>query len=224
MPISLKESFVILSEGDADKAFIEKLMEQRGNFPAFDFPYPNQQFHGNTAFGNMLSSLRGDPIGFARLRGILIVADSADDPAKTFKSISSQIAAAGGYGVPKRLLELASYSGAGPAIAVTLIPDDGDPGSLESLFVKDIVGRHDWIDKCVDTFLGCGNSKALGWSPEKLSKARFHSMIAAIHEDDPSRAASKVFRDPPVIDISAPCFNNLEKRIRDFCAAVQATN
>jgi hypothetical protein len=220
MAISLKESIVILSEGAADKAFIEKLMAQRGNFPAVDFPYPNRQFSGNTSFGNMLSSLRGDPTGFARLRGILIIADSAGDPDKTFKGICSQIAGAGGYGVPKRLLELASYSGAGPAVAVTLIPDDSNPGSLESLFVKDIADRHDWIDECVETFLGCGKSKALNWSPEKLSKAKFHSMVASIHEDDPSRAASKVFRDPPVIDISAKCFDDLEKRIRDFCAAV----
>jgi hypothetical protein len=29
MAVSLKESIVILSEGEADKAFIEKLMEQR---------------------------------------------------------------------------------------------------------------------------------------------------------------------------------------------------
>jgi hypothetical protein len=171
----------------------------------------------------MLSSLRGDPTGFARLKGILIIADSADDPDKTFKGICSQIASAGEYGVPTRLLELASYSGAGPAIAVTLIPDDSHPGSLESLFVKDIADRHDWINKCVETFLGCGKSQALLWSPEKLSKAKFHSMVAALHEDDPSRAASKAFREPPVIDISAKCFNDLEKRIRDFCTAVQAT-
>ena len=221
MAVRLSQSLVLLSEGDADKEFLRQLMQARGPFPAFDYPFPNDQLNGKDAFGQMLHALRGDPLGFSRLKGVLIVADSGDDPNATFAHISAQIRGATGYPVPAAALQLAR-AGNVPAISVMLLPDEQTPGSLESIYVEDLLARHQWLRACVDTFLLCGEGRPATWSAEKRAKATFQSIVAAIHEDDPSRAASKVFRNPPVVDIQAPCFAHVADRLRRFCDAVEA--
>jgi hypothetical protein len=218
--VALKEELVLLSEGLADKAFLARLVASRGPLPAFDFPFPNDQLFGRSQFGTMLRALRGDPSGFSRLKGVLIVSDSADDAQATFDDIADQIRAAGGYTVPAAPLQIGAATADHPAVAVMLLPDENNPGALESLYVRDLTGRHGWLGPCLDTFLGCGQSQALGWSPEKLAKAKFACCVAAVHEDDPSRAASAAYRNPPVIHIAAACFNDVASKIRDFCNVI----
>jgi hypothetical protein len=89
MALVLKEELVLCCEGEADRQFIRKLIENRGLRP-FDMPFPTNQLHGNKAFGGMLEAIRGDKANFPRIKGVLIVADSADDPATLFTDICSQ--------------------------------------------------------------------------------------------------------------------------------------
>jgi len=221
--VTLNEELVLLSEGVADKVFLERIVTARGNFPKFDFPFPNDKFYGNAAFGNMLHALRGDPTGFAKLKGVLIVGDSGDKPEDAFKNIVDQIRAVGGFGVPTEPLKIGPQTAGHPAVAVMLLPDEKTPGSLESLYVEELNARHDWLEVCVNNFLACGAGKPLTWSAEKIAKAKFASGVAATHEDDPSRAAAWVFRSPPVIDVAAACYESVEDRIRDFCVALGFT-
>jgi hypothetical protein len=217
MALVLKEELVLCCEGEADRQFIRKLIENRGLRP-FDMPFPTNQLHGNKAFGGMLEAIRGDKANFPRIKGVLIVADSADDPATLFTDICSQIRSAGGYGVPTKLLEIARSDGH-PAIAVMTLPDEATPGALESLLVREIEGKAAWVGACVDAFLRCDKIEAHSWPPEKRDKARFHSMVAALNRDDPSRAASMAFKTPnPLIEVNAACFNGVAQRIRDFYA------
>lgn len=218
--LPLKEELVLLSEGDADKEFLRAIITTKGSFPGFDFPFPNKRFHGRNAFGQMLHALRGDPTGFAKLKGVLIVGDSANDPAATFNDIADQIKNASGFSVPPKPLQIGPATADHPAIAVMLLPNETTPGSLESLYLEELITRNKWLKGCLDQFLSCGQSQASTWSPEKLAKAKFASAVAAIHEEDPSRAASKVFRSPSVIDITADCYRSVEDRIRTFCANV----
>jgi hypothetical protein len=219
MALVLKEELVLCCEGEADQRFIRKLIDNRG-LRSFDMPFPTKQLHGNKAFGGMLEAIRGDKANFPRIKGVLIVADSADDPNRLFREICTQIRSAGGYGVPSRLLEIA-VSADHPAIAVMTLPDEATPGALETLLVQEIEEKTTWVSACVDAFLRCDQIKAHSWPPEKRDKARFHSMIAALNRDDPGRAVSWAFKDPnPLIGVNATCFDGVAQRIRQFCISV----
>lgn len=219
--MKLEADFVLLCEGDADRQFFRKITERRAGLPRFDLPFPTDRLHGSGAFGGMLRALRGDRVGFARVQGILIMADSTDRPEASFRSVRDQILAAGGYGAPSKPLEPAVAAGH-PAVAVMLLPDERSPGALETLLVQEIIDRAPWVRACVDRFLRCGKIEAHRWAAEKRDKARFHSIVAALNRDDPSRAASHAFRDPaPLINVEARCFDDVARRIADFCGAVQ---
>jgi hypothetical protein len=224
MAVELKEKLALLCEGAADKAFFTKLIEKR-NLPRFDIPFPTSKEFGKDAFDRMLHALRGDPAGFARIQGILIVADGGTMPARTFSNIQRQIKNAGGYSVPGQMFAPSTATPGSPSIAIMLLPDDGSPGSLESLCEKALVGRKTWINRCVEQFLSCGRIEVLNWPPEKRAKARFHSVIAATYKRDPSRALSYAFKEPPapMINVKSSAFNGVERRIRSFCVAVGVT-
>jgi hypothetical protein len=214
MPIELKHEVTILCEGTADQNFIKKLIEARGGFPPVDFLPPNE-FHGSANFGTMLLALTGAGHAFTRIKGVLIVADSHDKPETTFAEIKAR-----GFPEPQQPLQVAQCTAVYPAVAVMLIPDETTPGGLETLLARDLVERNKWIVPCVDAFLKCDQIKAHTWPPEKAGKARYHSIVAALNYDDPSRAASWAFRDPPVVSIGAKCFDSVEKRIKDFCTEI----
>jgi len=164
----------------------------------------------------MLLALKGDAHGFSRIRGILIVADAADDPQRTFRAICDQIRDSG-YPVPGSLGTLAAGS---PSIQVMLLPDDATPGSLETLLVSEILARNAWISSCLDAYMTCGSISVKSWSQEKQDKAKYGCLVGALHSEDPSRAASFAFRSPPVVDIGSRVFDDVEQRILQFCRLV----
>jgi hypothetical protein len=219
--VVLNSELVFLYEGSADKKFLEEIIKKRGPFPNFGFPYDgkNDKFTGSGNFGHMLTGLKGDPLGYSKLKGILIVADSCGCPENTFSFIVDKIEANGFKG-PEEIMKLRPADHSQPALAVMLLPSNEAAGALENLYVEHLCARYDWLEECINTFLACGEANAHGWSAEKLAKAKFAAAVAAIHQDDPSRAAAWVFRDPPVIDVTADCFKAVEDRIKLFCREV----
>src|SRR5216683_5691835 len=137
MPVTLTHELTILCEGAADQNFLRKMVETRALFPPFNF-LPTKEFYGSTNFGKMLLALKGDSHAFSRMKGVLVVADSHDDPMTTFVNIRTQIQAVGGYPVPQQLLDVAPSTAGHPAVAVMLLPDEASPGALESLFIRAI--------------------------------------------------------------------------------------
>ena len=233
MPLTLKHEFVLLCEGGADKVFFQTLLSERKGMPQFDIPFPEpreelergkEPLGGRGNFGAMLRAIRG-PGWFQNLKGVLIVADSADDPQSTFKFICEQIRKVPGYTVPPALLTLSSRSADCPRIMVMLLPEEYNPGGLETLYVREVTGKRSWFLSCVNAFLSCAEIRAHGWSPEKRDKARFHSAVASTHEPDPSRSASMIWtkRDasPLFMDIRAQCFDCVESRLRTFANAAR---
>ena len=75
-PIRLEHPLVLLCEGAADQNFFRKMIEKRTGYPPFSFLDP-YKYYGVTNFEKMLSAIQGDQKGFSRLKGILILADSA---------------------------------------------------------------------------------------------------------------------------------------------------
>jgi hypothetical protein len=117
----------ILSEGPADAKFLGKLAEVRGNFPKFYF-FPHKDHHGVGGFGHMLKALKGSPRNFERLRGVLIVADSMDEPDKTFNSIKKKVKEIGGFRIPEEVLKIPEKPTNQPGVFVMLLPDEKTPG------------------------------------------------------------------------------------------------
>ncbi|MGH6836846.1 MAG: DUF3226 domain-containing protein [Methylocella sp.] len=221
MPLMLTEELVLCCEGEADRQFLRKMTEKR-RLPKFDMPFPTEKLHGNGAFGGMLEAIRGNKRHFPRIKGVLIVADSTEHPDILFQNLCEQIRELGGYGIPSRLADVGRADGH-PAVGVMTLPDEKTPGALETLLAEEMTTKRPWIGTCVDAFLRCDKVDAHGWPAEKRDKARFHSMVAVLNRDDPSKAASWAFKDPtPLIAVEASCFNGVERRIREFCAAVGA--
>jgi hypothetical protein len=219
-PLQITNEVTILCEGAADRNFLQRLMESRGGFPPVDF-LPDKKFSGQGGFKPALMALEGTGVSFRKIRGILIVADSAMNPQGTFRAVCRQVRQAH-FPVPKGPLKIALATAGKPSVAIMLLPDEVTPGALESLFEQQMTVQYPWISGCVDAFLHCGASEAHSWEPEKLAKARYHSMVATAWKDDPSRAASVAFRTPAVLDIGAPTFDGVEQRLRAFFAGVQA--
>jgi len=74
----------------------------------------------------------------------------------------------------------------------------------------------------VEAFLKCGESTAHELQAEKKDKARYHCMVALTYPDDPSRAVSMAFKEPPnpLISVESRCFADVERRLRRFCEEV----
>ncbi|HLI67062.1 MAG TPA: DUF3226 domain-containing protein [Caulobacteraceae bacterium] len=217
-PAALEHEALVLCEGAADQNFLRKLLANRGGFPPVDF-LPHDAFHGRDGFGRMIATVR--PLeAFRRIRGVLIVADSHDDPEKTFKHVYRQLCAVPDIPLPEGLIDVAFNTDHTLGIGIITLPDEKTPGSLESLLARELADPNPWIDGCVDAFLSCGEGDALTWPPEKLAKARYHSMVAALHRKDPSRAASATFDKNPVIPIAGHAFDGVEQRLRAFFAAI----
>jgi hypothetical protein len=203
----LKSEFVALCEGKADSVFLQKLIESAADLPDIDF-LPHESFYGVSEFGNMLSAIRGARRSFAAIKGVLLIADGHDNPEETFNGIITQVTEAGGYPIPSRLAEIAYSTDGYPAVSVTIIPDYVTAGGHETLLIQVLYNRYDWLRQCVHAFLGCGQLNALEWPPEKRAKAEYHSIVAALHYRDPSRAASLALKgDKRVFEPNDPAFD-----------------
>lgn len=228
-PIPQNHHFTLLCEGAADQSFFKIMLEKRGGYPPFNYLNPKEHY-GATNFDKMLQAIQGDLKSFTHLKGVLILADSASNPADTFKNICSQLKHAGKFPLPTAPGVTATpdpnVNKGMPAVRIMFLPTDTDPGCLETLCVKVLLDHYPWAEACLKTYLSCDKITAHGWPVEKLDKARYHCLVAAIHRDDPSKAVSNAFRSsgggnqPPLIDVGHPVFDETAKRIRDFCSAL----
>lgn len=219
MAITLKEELIILCEGAADVEFFKALVSERQNMPRFDI----LSLEGRDKIDGMLKAIRA-PITFPNVKGIVIAIDSRDNPEDTFREACDKIRQAGNYSIPPALSMPSATGQNCPPITIICIPGDARQGGIETLYVDEIESKRGWIRACVDGFFSCGGIAALSWSAEKLGKARFHSMVAALYEIDPSRAASYIWKQrdaaPLLMDIHAPCFDGIAEFLRDFASAM----
>ena len=209
----LEGDFALLSEGDADKNFLHQLMAYWHPAIAFCSPFPNKLFYSITQIGNMLSALRGDREGFSRLKGVLIFADSCNNPNATFGMVADQIRSAEHYAVPDGIGLVAPAQQGHPGVAVLTIPASDRPGGLETLYADELAARLPDVGSCVETFLTDQALSVSQWNAEKQGKARYGAFVAGTHQDDPSRSASFAFRTPPVVNIQSPIFEPLAQAV-----------
>jgi hypothetical protein len=204
----------------------------------FDFPWPTEEqeapnnakeLHGVDKIGAMLEALNGmiklNPKLKTRIRGVLIAVDAKDSASGTFQLLRKQIEKAGLFAVPNAESEVAGTSDSHPRIAVILLPGDGKPGSLETLYVKALSARFRSAARCVEEFLECRNIRVRVWNQEKQAKARLQWLVAATNEDDPSKSAGYLLAwkrkdEKPIIDMKQKCFGPIYKAVKAFCVEV----
>lgn len=234
-----EKKLVMLTEGAADKAFFEKLVDAQ-NLEKFDFPWPvagdddfsafpdAEKLFGRDAYGKMLSILDShftlQPELCDQIIGILIVTDARDDPDDSFKHVCKQIPAGGNFGVPSSPMKIAAGQNGRPSLAVMVLPIDGE-GSLETVCIEEFRAKSPEVYSAMETYVATDPIEVLKWSAEKRDKARLHCMIAATNEADPTRSLQYAFsssKGPPIIDVSADCFHDLCESIRSFCDGVTA--
>ena len=100
-----------------------------------------------------------------------IVRDAEVSATSAFQSVQSSLDRAG-LPIPDRPMEPTDSL---PSINVMILPDDRNPGMLETLLCRSFAGSG--LDSCIDSFLECIQAE-LGYGPHRPAKARAHAYIA----------------------------------------------
>lgn len=219
-PVNINGPWVVVCEGDADRAFVRALLEAN-NIDGFDTPFPQQSDQGGVdRFPNMLMSLA---VHLDKLSGggVLIIADSKNDENKSFKAVCRKIKEANkkgflNYSVPATANAVVKPTGTidNPAVAVLMLPGWGDVGALETLCFRALAKKSAKIRACVEVYIKCCGVD--GWSDhEKMDKARLQAFIAGYNRDDPNKAL-KYALQKGLIPMQDECFGRIIQFLKEL--------
>lgn len=226
--LRIEGDICLITEGDADRNFLLNVFNSRliGFSVCTPFPYKSEDggtvISGVDSIGRMLGALRAGGEGFQNLKGVIVVVDSGDDPAATFKKVCKKIKETGGYGVPSTLGEIASSAEDHPPIAVVTIPSPNLSGSLETLYVQYLESLHSTTSEHIRDLHSKDGIEVLTWNAEKQAKSKYATMVALVHKNDPSRAATWAFRNPSVVDVKSQIFDEIVGIINRICENILA--
>ena len=188
---SIHKPKLLLVEGREDLAVFENLCDHWG-FKDIQL----MEMEGVENLRARLDVLVRDP-GFRDLRTLGIARDADANAQDAFRSVRNALARCPPLkaGLPSR----PGARGAGnPATVVFIVPDNADPGNLETMLNR--TKADDSIDICIDEFFDCLRRQAgfdlLGG---RLDKARAHARIAA--SSNPARSVGHSVRATGVWDL-----------------------
>jgi hypothetical protein len=161
----LNKRYVALTEGEADNNFLQKLIATH-SLPSFAFPFPPLDgghvrpgagpYYGRDGFVHMLRALNDyfslNEAARARVKGILIVTDTTDNPARGVQDIRRQIRSVGQFGVPATAQSITPSTEGFPSVSTLQVPCDGTPGGLETLCFAAVAERYQDQAACLTTF------------------------------------------------------------------------
>jgi hypothetical protein len=164
-----------------------------------------------------LNAIRSVP-NFARLKGILIVADNDANPTDAFLNVQNLINASKDISPGIRFVapttELVSAAG-NPAITVLMLPWTRTPGALDTLCLAAASSKEPQIARCVNAFEACLNPT--GWDPQKIAKMKLRTHISAAYPTDPYIAPAWVWRDQTdLVPLNDPCFDQIDAFLRSY--------
>ncbi len=211
--------WMILCEGSGDAAFFRHLIKERG-LPNYNVTFPNERNEkaqgGVEGFKRRLDALVAEN-DRTPMMGILVVIDKDEDGDQAFNKACDAVSqAAGAFGIPTDPLSIATSGTGLPAVAVMLIPPDGDAGQLETLCLKAFGETRPDIKECADEFAKC--SGADQWKRSKREKMMLRSMLAACCENDPNTSLTHAWSQgrPKMIDLQHSCFDGIAQFLREF--------
>lgn len=188
---SIRKPKLLLVEGKEDRVVFRELCDHWG-FEDIQI----MEMEGISNLHARLNVLVRDS-GFQDLQALGIARDADDDAQKAFQSVRTALSNC----PPLRtvLPSKAGVRGAGrPATAVFIVPDNTNPGNLETMLNTTKAG--DPVDTCIDEFFDCLSQQAgINTTGGRLDKARAHARIAA--SSNPARSVGHSVRASGVWDL-----------------------
>ena len=173
---------IVISEGQADDAFLKKLIEARQIANLEVVPAVKPESYGHGGFQRRLEGLKIR--GVEQNKAIIIVADNDEYPDRAFSNIQVQIRDAGDYNVPRNPYEL-SARGKLPPIAVVMLPSGGQQGSLDSVCLSAVDAKYDRQLQCVNAIVKCIGATEETWGKVQLAKLKIQCLLSVICSGDP---------------------------------------
>jgi hypothetical protein len=180
-PVPLEGDFLVLGEGDRDRAFIKELLDKRKIQTRVHVDFVGGQ-------GGFKVRLEGYSAlnGWDKLKGVLLISDNDASSNKSFKQIKEQLND-GGFPSPTRALDIARKKGM-PPLAVLMMPypaiNGSTDGCLETLTIPALESADKTSFDHVSTLLA--NCNVATW-PKKGSRDKIvvRCNISVRWPDDP---------------------------------------
>jgi len=221
-PYVFDKPWVLLCEGESDKRFFDRLIQERDLDSRFYVQFPDRGERGTggrTNFGWWLDTNRTVSETFNRnVKAILVVSDKDDDEAKSFDLVQKQIQHATGFPVPLAERTAAKKSGF-PTIVILMIPMDGI-GNLETICLKATATKWDSLMDPLNTFVAA--TPANTWGLSKQSKMRLQTTLAATCKGCPDTSfANHWFQNAKYrIPLNDKCFDSIANFLANFATLV----
>jgi hypothetical protein len=204
------EDRLILCEGAHDRAFLEALHQDR-ELPGAQITCPSNHNlpPGKDGFGGFLTAIQGWT-SFPRLKELVIVADSDDNPAKAFQDVVAEIGKAAAYPLPT--VPHTKIPGP-PSVAVIMIPWHNKPGALETLCFEAAARAFPAQAACVDQLASCTGADQ--WPTQKLAKMRLRALVATTFRKRPDVSLGYIWTQAPnLVPISDVVFDGVADVLR----------
>ena len=168
-PQAIESEVQLLVEGRDTKGFFEALTSH--------LALENLQIQDFGGIGDLRTFLPAfvKLSDFSIVSSIGIVRDAENNASGAFESVRGSLERAG-LPVPDAI---ARCVGDHPAVAVMILPGQGQPGMLETLLCETI--REEAVDPCIDSFFKCV-TKIQGEPPQRPYKARARAFLATTQD------------------------------------------
>jgi len=194
----------ILCEGGDDATFFENLAKSR-SLTTYHATCPqgiDGRCIGKGGFAEHLTLIRqGVPSGVP-LSGVLIVADSDDDPIASFRDVQRSIRQSD-LRVPDNPLQVMTNHSGTPAVAVMMVPWHDRVGNLEMVILDALKPLYPHLVPCLESFRDC--ARAEDRTPSLQAKMLLRCLISILNPIDPSLALTWFLKRP--IEICALDYN-----------------
>jgi hypothetical protein len=214
-PTEIHHDLLIVGEGTGDASLIGHLTENRG-IDGFQI----EDAGGSSKFQAFIAGLAALK-GIARLKALIVVADSDAGADTSFKHIRTQMKAAR-IPYPQTPYTFAIQPNMGTyATYVLMIPFSIGPpitantGALETLLLPSAEEHFSSHIRCLDSWCACLQMD--GWSKTSRDKARLRSLLAAAHPEDPNISLRlAVIPNKDLIPLGHQCFDALADLLRSL--------
>ena len=221
--VEVQGRLLVIPEGQADGNFIRALCSKY----TLDFlvlPPPDNDQDGESQFATKLSGFERD---FESIRGVVMVADNENKPAKSFKGYVKHIKKAnnnevwaGSYPVPEQAWAVAEKEDS-PPLAILTLPELGRKGSLETL-IWDMLEADETHSQYTPSVLDFLDGKPTHIKKlknhAKYAKAQVSALLAATCVKQPGLVATHMWQKQKGYRelLSSPVFKPVATFLRDF--------
>ncbi|HTB11557.1 MAG TPA: DUF3226 domain-containing protein [Bryobacteraceae bacterium] len=206
--------YVVLCEGSADRAFINRLLQSRGITDIAvrcTHTGTDPRCAGRSGLKDSLLALDAVRATIKdAARGIAIVFDGDDDTNLRFNEIIEDLKQSKlGYPRPSKPLEIAKGD---PSVGIALLPCH-----LDELIFNSLGASHKDLLQPIEDFQKATVHRTEKWKNRSLSRMRLRCLIAASHEPDPGASLTFLLESSKgPVDFQHSCFDWLMDFLTEF--------